>query len=148
MGGVHYIETKMRAVKGILDITVSLEQKEATVEFDSNLTTSYTIAKEVDSVGTKFTARLISETCYVHIEGMSCQSCVRNITGKVEEIEGVTSCDVSLENKLATIEFDPENTKPETLVIFINDIGTKFTVSLKSFSAKIKIMLLTLKYRY
>jgi len=137
---VHYIETKMRAVKGILDITVSLEQKEATVEFDSNLTTSYTIAKEVDSVGTKFTARLISETCYVHIEGMSCQSCVRNITGKVEEIEGVTSCDVSLEYKLATIEFDPENTKPETLVIFINEIGTKFTASLKSFSAKIKMI--------
>ena len=79
---------------------------------------------------------------------MSCQSCVRNITGKVEEIEGVTSCDVSLENKLATIEFDPKNIKPETLVIFINVIGTKFTASLKSFSAKIKIMLLTLTYRH
>ena len=49
---VYYIETKMRVMGGVLDVTVSLEQKEAT--------TSYTIAKEVDNVGTKFTACLIS----------------------------------------------------------------------------------------
>eukprot|EP00092_Neocalanus_flemingeri_P008298 GFUD01008946.1.p1 GENE.GFUD01008946.1~~GFUD01008946.1.p1 ORF type:complete len:1309 (+),score=286.74 GFUD01008946.1:691-4617(+) len=136
---VNYIQTKMKNVEGVLDIKVSLEQKEAVVEFDTNLTSSSKVAEEVDDVGTKFTARLISETCYVHIEGMSCQSCVRNITGKVEEIEGVQSCDVSLEDKLATIEFDPQVTNPQHFVKFINEIGTKFTASLKSFSTIIEI---------
>jgi len=136
---VNYIETNMKNVAGVMDITVSLEEKEARIEFDRLVTTSKEIADQVDNVGSKFSARLISETCFVHIEGMSCQSCVRNITGKVEGIDGVKTCDVSLENKLATIEFDPEIGNPEQFVKFINDIGTKFTASLKSFSSVIEM---------
>jgi len=40
------------------------------------------------------------------IEGMSCQHCVRHVTQALEEIEGVTSADVSLESKSAVVDFE------------------------------------------
>ena len=138
---VNNIETKMMSVPGVLKIKVSLEKKEALIEFDRLVTTSVEIAKEVENVGTKFSACLVSEICSVYIEGMTCQSCVRNITGRVEEIDGVKKCDVSLENKLATIEFDPKIQNPENFVRFINEIGTKFTASLTGFSSTKKCCL-------
>ena len=82
---VNYIETKMMNVVGVMNIKVSLEEKEARIEFDRLVTTSEEITTEVDRVGSKFSAHLISETCFVHIEGMTCQSCVRNITGKLRK---------------------------------------------------------------
>ena len=118
---------------------VNLESEETDVQVDTKLISSSKIAEEVDNIGTKFNASSISKTCYVHIEGMSCQSCVRNITGKVEAIDGVKICDVSLEKKLASIEFDPQVKNPENFVKFINEIGTKFTASLESFSTIIEI---------
>merc|ERR1712154_41903 len=135
---VNNIETKMMNVPGVLNIKVSLEKKEARIEFDRLVTTSEDIAKEVENVGTKFSASLISEICSVYIEGMTCQSCVRNITGRVKGMDGVKKCEVSLENKLATIEFDPKLQNPDNFVRFINEIGTKFTASLTGFSSKKK----------
>lgn len=38
------------------------------------------------------------------IEGMSCAHCVRHVTDALEELSGVTSADVSLEEKTADVE--------------------------------------------
>ena len=51
----------------------------------------------MDEVGNKFTASLVAEIAYIFIDGITCQSCVRNITGKLEEVEGVINAEVSLE---------------------------------------------------
>ena len=56
-------------------------------------------------------------------------------------MDGVKKCDVSLENKMATIEFDPKIQNPDNFVKFINEIGTKFTASLTGFSSKKKCCL-------
>ena len=105
----------------------------------------------MDEVGNKFTASLVAEMADIFVDGMTCQSCVRNITGKLEEVEGVINAEVnlelldeyldirifllqvSLEEKQAHVEFDPQKTSVENLVKIINGIGTKFTASLKSF---------------
>lgn len=40
------------------------------------------------------------------IEGMSCMHCVRHVKEALEEIQGVMSVEVSLEEKNAVVEYD------------------------------------------
>ena len=46
------------------------------------------------------------ETSTYTIEGMTCQACVKTITEKVGEIQGVLSAQVDLDTKKATISAD------------------------------------------
>ena len=43
------------------------------------------------------------------VEGMHCQGCVSSVTGAVKRVAGVANVSVSLEQKSATVEFDPAN---------------------------------------
>ena len=94
---VNFIQTKMKEVEGVIDILVSLEQSEAMVTFDRGVLDSNRLAVAVDEVGNKFTASLVAEIADIFVDGMTCQSCVKNITGKLEEVEGVINAEVSLE---------------------------------------------------
>jgi len=49
-------------------------------------------------------------TTILNINGMTCMGCVNSIKNVVNEIVGVTSTDVSLENKQVKIQYDPEKT--------------------------------------
>jgi copper chaperone len=42
------------------------------------------------------------------VEGMSCQHCVHAITKAVGSLKGVSSVEVSLEQKTVTVGFDPD----------------------------------------
>lgn len=44
----------------------------------------------------------------ITIEGMSCMSCVANVKSTISDIEGVNEVDVSLQDKNATILYDPD----------------------------------------
>jgi copper chaperone len=44
------------------------------------------------------------------VNGMSCQHCVHAVKTAVSGLQGVGSVDVSLENKVATVTFDPQKT--------------------------------------
>ena len=47
------------------------------------------------------------EQIVIRIGGMSCQGCVRNITGVLQALPGVESAEVSLEAGQARIDYDP-----------------------------------------
>ncbi len=63
------------------------------------------------------------ETSQIKIGGMSCQGCVRNITGVLTAIAGVTSADVSLEAGAAKVCFDPQQVSRAVLLQAIEDAG-------------------------
>ncbi len=42
------------------------------------------------------------------VQGMTCENCVRHVTGALLDLPGVRSADVDLARGLATIEADPE----------------------------------------
>jgi copper chaperone len=48
-----------------------------------------------------------SETRVLGVKGMHCDGCVNAVTTKVSKVEGVQSCEVSLEEETATIVADP-----------------------------------------
>ena len=51
----------------------------------------------------------IKKTVHLKVDGMTCGGCVSAIVNKVDTLDGVVSCDVSLENRSATVALsDPK----------------------------------------
>ncbi len=57
------------------------------------------------------------------VEGMSCQGCVRSVTGALNQVSGVARVDVSLEAKRATVEYDATRVDPAAIVAAIEGAG-------------------------
>lgn len=58
----------------------------------------------------------------ISVEGMSCMHCVKHVTDALNEINGVTNVNVSLDTKTATIEAD-DSVKDEAIKAAIEDAG-------------------------
>ena len=63
------------------------------------------------------------ENTVIKIGGMSCQGCVRNITGVLTALPGVAVAEVSLEAAEARVSFDPQVVSRNVLVRAIEDAG-------------------------
>ena len=63
------------------------------------------------------------ESVVIRVGGMSCQGCVKNVTGVLKAIPGVTAVDVSLEAGEARIGFDPAQTGVAAFRAAIEDAG-------------------------
>ena len=63
------------------------------------------------------------QTVVLNIGGMNCGGCVKNVTGILQGVDGVASAAVSLEEKNATVSFDPAKTPPAALVEAVEDGG-------------------------
>ena len=49
---------------------------------------------------------MANQQTVIGVGGMSCQGCVKNVTGVLQALPGVTGVEVSLEKAQATIVFD------------------------------------------
>ena len=63
------------------------------------------------------------ENVVIKVGGMSCQGCVKNITGVLTALPGVTAAEVSLEAAEARVAFDPQVVALGALVAAIQDAG-------------------------
>ena len=63
------------------------------------------------------------ESSVIKIGGMSCQGCVRNITGVLTAVPGVVTAEVSLDAAEARVSFDPRIVARGALVAAIEDAG-------------------------
>jgi copper chaperone len=52
------------------------------------------------------------ERVIVGVTGMSCQGCVKNVTGVLRALPGVAEVEVSLEEARARIAYDPQIIQP------------------------------------
>lgn len=69
-----------------------------------------------------FTQPLLS-VITIHIEGMTCTSCVQSIEGMISQKKGVMSAQVSLTDHSGVFEYDPVLTTPAELREAIEDMG-------------------------
>lgn len=84
----------------------------------------------------------------VSIHGMTCQSCVKNITSGMTDQKGVVGIEVSLEKENALINFDSTVTTKERIAGQISDMGYDAEVVLEDKAIpdeNVKVVLLTLK---
>lgn len=82
--------------------------------------------------GTNQTKSTISQPCFtqpllsvinIHIEGMTCNSCVQSIEEMISKRKGVMLAQVSLADHNGIFEYDPLLTTPEELREAIEDMG-------------------------
>ncbi|XP_046382981.1 copper-transporting ATPase 1 isoform X2 [Ischnura elegans] len=123
---VQSIEGKIKDETGVQSIKVSLSEKNATISYDPSVTTPEKLREAIEDMG--FEAILPSVAnqpldVRISIEGMTCGSCVRSIEGRLMETKGVLSASVSLEERMATVRYDPAETSPEALCIVIDNAG-------------------------
>lgn len=63
------------------------------------------------------------QTITLNIEGMTCGGCVKSVTKVLNDLDGVRSATVSLENKNAQVEFDEGKIQMAQLVEAVEDAG-------------------------
>lgn len=130
---VRNIEGKMGVKCGVKSVKVSLQDKCAYLEYDPQLTDASKLAADIREIG--FQCPFEEEggvavdpenvNLVVQIVGMKCQSCVRNIQGKMAEKSGIKAITVNLERKEADIVFNSKLVTKEGVVQYIVDIGFK-----------------------
>ncbi|XP_041438548.1 copper-transporting ATPase 2 isoform X1 [Xenopus laevis] len=140
---VQSIEGRISKILGIVSINVCLEQNNAVVNYLQLEITPHQICEEIEDMG--FDASLSEEmgitsslksTYYgddvikIRVEGMTCQSCVNTIEGKIGKIQGVQKIKVSLSSQEAIITYKSDIIQPEDLRKYIEDMG--FEASIKN----------------
>jgi copper chaperone len=63
------------------------------------------------------------EHLLIGIAGMHCQGCVKNVTGVLRALPGVSGVEVSLENASAGVDYDPRLASPAQLKDAIEGAG-------------------------
>lgn len=133
---VKSIESKISEVSGVLGITVSLEKKQAYVQFNPGKVSAENIAAAIDDMGFEASVHSITRdkglTTKIGVEGMTCQSCVKSIESTMGSKPGVREIRVSLDDKEAYIVYDPTLTNPGTLKDQIDDMGFEATLMRES----------------
>ena len=62
-------------------------------------------------------------TITLNIDGMTCGGCVKSVTKVLNDLDGVRSATVSLENKNTQVEFDEGKIQIAQLVEAVEDAG-------------------------
>ena len=64
-----------------------------------------------------------TETCYIHVTGMSCVRCVNRIEDKLRKEEGIVNAQVALLTEKAEVKYNPEYLIPSQIVSLVHDMG-------------------------
>ncbi len=63
------------------------------------------------------------ESTLIHIDGMTCNGCVKSVTGVLTALVGVESAEVSLANQSANIAFDAAAINRAALIAAVEEAG-------------------------
>lgn len=107
----------------VVYLQVSLEEKVGYVYYNPSITNPQVLCLAIEDMG--FDAFLPSDTitCKVHVEGMTCNSCVKNIESVISEKSGVESVKVDLKKKEALITFSSSVLTASKVAEYICDMG-------------------------
>ncbi|KGL91128.1 Copper-transporting ATPase 2, partial [Charadrius vociferus] len=139
--------------KGIVSIKVSLEQNNAVIKYLQSEISPEQICQEIQDMGfdtniseERLTTATVNLSCLreavvkLRVEGMTCQSCVTNIEGKIRKLHGVAKIKVSLGNQEAIIAYYPYIIQPDDLKSHISNLGYECTIKSKSAPLKLGIL--------
>lgn len=136
---VRNIEGNIRTKVGIIAIKVNLQEKAGYIDYDPQITDPKQIATEIDDMGfdceyspdddDEIAARVVENyktkvlsTC-ISIDGMKCQSCVKNIESNIGSMPGIKQIKVNLEEKMAKVEYDSDVCNDQAVAEMIGDMG-------------------------
>jgi mercuric ion binding protein len=73
-----------------------------------------------------FAAESTQKACY-HVDGMTCAACSVTLKAAVNKLRGIKSVKASVEEKSASIEFDPKQTSSDEIKKAIDSTGYQAT---------------------
>lgn len=143
------IQDNIGKLPGVSSVQVSLEKGQALIQHNPNLVKTLELQRAVEALPPgKFKTQLSSRkpvspaspsdqslatsssflqpldsVVQIHIEGMTCDSCVQTIESTISQRRGVKSAQVSLAIHEGTFEYDPLITSSEELRAAIEDMG-------------------------
>ncbi|XP_076240603.1 copper-transporting ATPase 1 isoform X3 [Calliopsis andreniformis] len=139
---VKKIERTIGSRPEVVNIRVMLEEKTGYIEFNVKEITAKELVDGIKDMG--FVASLCqndetncheskskdivlepsTSTCSsIHIDGMTCMSCVKSITDVLSEKLGIKEVNVSLEDKEAKVFYNVNDVTAEQIVEYIEDMG-------------------------
>ena len=159
------IESNLRKMKGIEQVSVKVEEKVANVVYNHDILTTKSICSAIEDLGFEATLPSLQHPnqalsrmtelqlpayshpghnnelghqgkqspdlgemlCVVHIDGMTCSSCVELIESHMRTMAAVLSIEVLLHMKEARIKYNPVLTSPKELAGVIDDLGYTVT---------------------
>uniref|UniRef100_A0A672SMB5 P-type Cu(+) transporter n=1 Tax=Sinocyclocheilus grahami TaxID=75366 RepID=A0A672SMB5_SINGR len=129
------IQDNISKLPGVSSVVVSLENRQATIQHNPKQASAVELQKSIEALPPGdfkailpaspepgFLQPLVS-VAEIHIEGMTCGSCVQSIEGMISQKKGVRSALVSLANHQGTFEYDPLVTTSEELRAAVEDMG-------------------------
>uniref|UniRef100_A0A1Y1N286 P-type Cu(+) transporter n=1 Tax=Photinus pyralis TaxID=7054 RepID=A0A1Y1N286_PHOPY len=125
---VRNIEETVGKRPGIVSIKVHLAEKFSFVLYDTSRLTPQDICDYIEDIGFEASLPLLQDseglvnTCVVHIEGMTCNSCVKSIEGMLSVKEGIRDVKVNLNDKEGIIQFVAK-VSPDDIIEQIKDMG-------------------------
>lgn len=135
------IQDNISKLAGVSSVVVSLENRQASIQHNPKQVSTAELQKSIEALPPgKFKVQFVTpqnilpspepsflqplvSVAEVHIEGMTCGSCVQSIEGVLSQKKGVRSARVSLANHQGTFEYDPLVTTSEELRAAIEDMG-------------------------
>ncbi|XP_008557408.1 copper-transporting ATPase 1 isoform X2 [Microplitis demolitor] len=137
---VQNIESTIGKQKGVLNIRVNLEESAGYVKYDPQEISRNEVVEAINDMG--FEASLepsqsddvnvydavnkleINPTvCTIHVDGMTCQSCVKSITDVILKKRGVIKINVSLNDKEAKVTYNDADITPIEIATSIEEMG-------------------------
>ncbi|XP_017886715.1 copper-transporting ATPase 1 isoform X2 [Ceratina calcarata] len=143
---VKNIEGTIGSRPDVLSIRVVLEEKLSYIEYKADEVTPAELVEAIEDMGfvasrcdqngseTNSVLKSTISACSIHVDGMTCGSCVKTITGVLSEKLGIKEVNVSLEDKEAKVLYDDRDVTAEQISAFIEDMG--FSAYVKEMNGK------------
>lgn len=134
---VNNIERTIGAREGVNHIKVLLDEKTGYVDYNPRETSASELVEAINDMGFEASfnepemARPHNESnsldsqsrCIIHIDGMTCQSCVKNITEMISQKPGIKEINVSLSEKEAKVCYNTDEVVPDKIAFYIEEMG-------------------------
>ncbi|WVZ22118.1 hypothetical protein V8G54_000662 [Vigna mungo] len=125
------VETALRSVNGVTEVSVALLQNKADVIFNPSLVKDVDIKNAIEDAG--FEAEILPDSGpagvaavvvgQFTIGGMTCAACVNSVEGILRRLNGVKRVVVALATSLGEVEYDPNVISKDDIVAAIEDAG-------------------------
>ncbi|XP_077014258.1 copper-transporting ATPase 2 isoform X3 [Tamandua tetradactyla] len=142
---VKSVEDRVSSMDGIVAIRVSLDQGRATVSYMPSAVGLQEVCRQIEDLGYESSIMEGKPASWpsrsspageamvkLRVEGMTCQSCVSSIEGKIGKLQGVVRVRVSLSTQEAVVTYQPYLIQPEDLRDQLSDMGFEATIKNKT----------------
>ncbi|MGD9604982.1 MAG: heavy metal translocating P-type ATPase [Bacilli bacterium] len=109
------IENKLKKSSGIKKVSVNLSQEKLFLDYDEKIINSHEIKQQVEKLGYHLHELNESSETTLQIDGMTCSACAITVEKVLKKIPGMQKASVNLVTEKATIKYDDQILKLNTI---------------------------------